>query len=160
MTIELSFVTERSIGSEAIRWFTHSDYSHVDVIMPSGQRLGARSDSPVSGMTGVQIRDHDYAKFIRDDRLVIDTHSEPLEHEAYAWLMRQVGKPYDISGLYRSFLWEGKVPWWDEKAWWCSELAVLFVAKAVAVRCWTPASRVAPNDCYIFGGAFARDNFD
>ena len=38
--IELSFVTEASLGSQAIRWFTHSDFSHVDIITPGGYRLG------------------------------------------------------------------------------------------------------------------------
>ena len=169
--LELSFVTEASFGSQAIRWFTHSDFSHVDIITPDGYRLGARSDHPVqyfrrgeaSGLApptsagsmqaGVQKRPMDYAKFTLDRRLIIPCSATEAAY-AYCWANEQLGKPYDKYGLFASFLFGRPVPWWDEKAWWCSELATVFVHNAGFPACRTPASRVSPNDCYIYAGCF------
>ena len=164
--LELSFVTEASLGSQAIRWFTHSDFSHVDIITPDGYRIGARSDHPVwapdpldgRGLhlhAGVQKRFVNYAEFTLDCRLRIEC-SEAQTHGAYRWLHTQLGKPYDKHGLFSSFLFDRPVPWWDERMWWCSELATVFVATALGKPCRTPASRVSPNDCYIYAGAFAE----
>ena len=153
--LELSFVTEASLGSQAIRWFTHSDFSHVDIITPGGYRLGARCDNPIRGRTGVQLRKMNYAKFALDRRLTIEC-SEAQARGAYAWLWEQLGKPYDKRGLFASFLFGRPVPWWDEKAWWCSELATVFVHTAGLPACRTPASRVSPNDCFIYAGCFAE----
>ena len=162
--LELSFVTEASLGSQAIRWFTHSDFSHVDIITPDGYRLGARSDHPVGNLAnsqrdgdgaGVQRRAMDYAPFTLDRRLIIPC-SATQAYYAYGWLYKQLGKPYDKYGLFASFLFDRPVPWYDERAWWCSELATVFVHNAGFPACRTPASRVSPNDCYIYVGAFAE----
>jgi hypothetical protein len=150
--IELSFVTECSVGSGVIRWFTHSNYSHVDIIMPTGVRLGARSDHPVNGRTGVQLRSKNYAEFTIDDRLFINA---PHEAEGYAWLEEQIGKPYDVRGLYASFLFARPTPWREERAWWCSELALRFLEECGIPEVLTPCNRITPNDCYIYAGAFA-----
>ena len=161
--LELSFVTEASLGSQAIRWFTHSDFSHVDIITPDGYRIGARSDHPVGAagegcgrmMAGVQKRDMHYAGFTLDKRLIISC--TPINAAiAYGWLYDQLGKPYDKRGLFASFLFDRPVPWWDEKEWWCSELAAVFVHNAGFPACRTPASRVSPNDAFIYAGCFAK----
>jgi len=163
--LELSFVTEASLGSQAIRWFTHSDFSHVDIITPDGYRIGARSDHPVwapdlldgRGLhlhAGVQKRIMDYAPFTLDCRLRIPVNHDC--HQAWAWINAQLGKPYDKHGLFSSFLFDRPVPWYDERAWWCSELATVFVHNAGFPACRTPASRVSPNDCYIYAGCFAE----
>ena len=52
----LRFVTEKGFTSAAIRWFTWSDWSHVDFVLKDGRFLGARLDG------GVQIRPHNYIK--------------------------------------------------------------------------------------------------
>jgi hypothetical protein len=161
--IELSFVAEDRLGSKVIRWGTHSDFSHVDIIMPSGRRLGARHDHPVWNCdrlkAGVQIREPDYADFSRDERLIIPCTMAHYD-VALRWLMLQVNKPYDITGLLASFLLNRPKGWRDEGQWWCSELAVCFVERVLAgIECLTPANRVSPNDCYLFCGAFASKHY-
>lgn len=151
--LELSFVTEHSIGSNAIRWFTHSDFSHVDIITPDGYRIGARTDHPVSGMAGVQRRDLHYSGFATDCRLVVPCSATEADY-AYGWLKDQLGKPYDRTGLFRSFLFDD-YNWRHDDSWWCSELAAVFIEKAGFPRCRCPANRMAPNDTYIYAGAFA-----
>ena len=151
--LELSFVSQRDPGSWAIRWFTHSDFSHVDIITPDGYRLGARSDCPVGYplAAGVQRRPMDYAKFTRDERITIPCLMQP-HHDAYTWLDDQIGKPYDSSGLFRSFLLD-KYQWGDNGKWWCSELAAVFIEQAGFPRMMIPATRCAPNDAFIYAGA-------
>ena len=164
--LELSFVTEDTLGSWFIRQGTHSDYSHVDIITPDGWRIGARTDHPVWvpqhyqptmrwQRAGVQKRAMDYAPFTRDDRLFIRC-SAPEAAYAYSWLNDQLGKPYDKSGLYAAFLLNRKrpMPFRDEAAWWCSELACVFIEKAGFPLCATPANRMSPNDTLIYGGCF------
>ena len=160
--LELSFVTEDTLGSAAIRWFTHSNYSHVDIITPDGHRIGARTDHPVYSLqplgediahAGVQKRPMDYAPFTRDDRLIIPCSGMKFDL-AYSWLNEQLGKPYDRGGLFASFLLD-RTDWRHDGQWWCSELGTVFIEKAGFPVCRTPANRMSPNDCYIYAGCFA-----
>lgn len=154
-TIELSFVCEDTLGSKLIRWFTHSDFSHVDIIY-DGKRIGARMDHPNKrGHTGVQIRPMDYGRFTRDERIIVPClNAVP----ALEWLMFQIGKPYDKEGLLRSFLFNAgrSVDWRDDRQWWCSELGMAFLEKALGWECNCPASRISPNDLYLFAGAVTQ----
>lgn len=166
--LELSFVTEDTFGSRLIRWGTHSDYSHVDIITPDGYRIGARTDHPIYSLqplgediplVGVQKRPMDYAPFTRDDRLIIPCDATAASY-AYCWLLDQLGKPYDKIGLLRSFILnrpdKRPVSWRDEHAWWCSELGARFIEVAGFRECRAPVNRMSPNDTYIYGGCFAR----
>lgn len=156
--IELSFVTEPTIGSGIIRWFSHSNYSHVDIIhrgfFDGNRRIGARSDKPEGGYAGVEMRPMDYAKFTRDDRLLIPVSITDWE-DANAWLASQLGKPYDTTGLFASFLFNRPMPWRDESSWWCSELGMAYLEHAGIKPCRTPVNRITPNDLYLYAGAFA-----
>ena len=158
--IELSFVTERSPGSEVIRWFTHSDFSHVDIIWGDpygplameGMRFGARSDCPVNGKTGVQFRESGYAKFVKDWRVIVPATFQQ-EDKFYDWLLKQEGKPYDTTGLYASFLWN-RPDWNHDTAWWCSELAGAALGQGAGlVNIVTPTNKLSPNDAFLVAGA-------
>jgi len=150
--LELSFVCEDTLGSRLIRWFTHSNYSHVDIITPDGHRTGARTDHPVASRAGVQQRPIDYAVFTRDKRLIIPCSATQADY-AYDWLLDQLGKPYDRTGLFASFMLD-RPQWRDERSWWCSELGTVFVEKAGFPPCQTPANRMSPNDNLIYAGCF------
>ena len=158
--LELSFVSQRDPGSLAIRWFTHSDFSHVDIIRGDRWRVGARSDCPNypdgpygvrAKCTGVVPRLGDYAVFSRDERVIISC-TDLQYQQAWTWLRQQLGKPYDSTGLFRSFLFDD-YNWRDEDKWWCSELAAVFIEKAGFSPIATPANRVSPNDAYIYAAA-------
>jgi hypothetical protein len=152
--IELSFVTQAGPGSRLIRWFTHSDYSHVDIII-DGYRWGARFDYPVNGKTGVQVRLPNYAVFTRDDRLRIPVPPAQLAI-AEDWLCQQLDKPYDRDGLFASFVF-GRADWRNDGKWWCSELGMAFLEHAGIPRCRIHQNRIAPNDLYIYASAFALE---
>ena len=40
--VTLQFATESGLSAWAIRWFSHSDYSHIDFVLADGRLLGAR----------------------------------------------------------------------------------------------------------------------
>ena len=93
----------------------------------------------------------DYAVFRRDERVVIPAFREPLDC-AVIWLNKQVGKPYDTTGLFRSFLFDD-MNWRTEDRWWCSELGTVYVETALNKRVLTAANRMTPNDLYLWAGA-------
>jgi hypothetical protein len=148
--IELSFVAEQSVGSSVIRWFSHSDFSHVEVIWPNdhGKRYGARSDHT----PGVWSRPFNYATFSKDWRVLIPSIPEQ-EEGFYTFLLDQYGKPYDKSGLFASFLFGRKVKWRDDQSWWCSELVAAALEAGGLTKFMTPAGRITPNDAFLVSAA-------
>jgi hypothetical protein len=112
-------------GSAKIRFLTRSLFSHVDVDVGYGL-LGA-SDSPdaicIKGNPrGVAVRPYNYQKFGRRHQAVIKT---PLAPYIIKKLESQLGKPFDPTAMYASFL-----PWlrsgviFDPSQWYCMELVV------------------------------------
>lgn len=115
--ITLQFVTESwSPGSALIRYFNWIDISHVDLVLPSGDLLGARTDHN----PGVQIRPKGYATFSRIVQIDFDFTS--AQTEAYiAWIKTQIGKPYDSYGIEEFFI-HRRRDWRNPSAWFCSEV--------------------------------------
>jgi uncharacterized protein YycO len=116
--ITLQFSTERGLASWAIRWGTWCDISHVDLLLPKGYLLGARSDTV---NPGVQIRMGDYGDFTRI--IQCDYHFSPAQTKLYVdWCFSQIGKPYDTRGIASYFTHKRRNrDWRDESAWYCSE---------------------------------------
>lgn len=115
--ITLQFVSERwSFGSWWIRYADWCDISHVDLVLPGGELLGARSDHN----SGVQIRPAFYANFSRI--LQIDVDFTAAQTKTYIdWTKAQIGKPYDRRGIGEFFV-HSRRNWRDPSAWFCSEL--------------------------------------
>ncbi len=105
MKIVLQFSAQDKIGSRLICWWTWSQYSHVDFIMPSGRLLGARGD-------GVAIRDQYQTKI---KRIVEVEASDAVLRAA----LSQLGKPYDYTAM-AGFI--TRRDWQEQDSWFCSEL--------------------------------------
>lgn len=138
MDLQLQFSTEDGIGSWLIREWTWWDYSHVDLVLPSGRLLGAR----LSG--GVQIRPPHYKNFSKTLRGTVTLPDED-GRSVIAAAAAQVGKPYDWRailnfGLHRD--------WRNTRSWFCSEL----VAWSFEQGHWpllnpaVPRERITPRD--------------
>lgn len=113
MSVILQLSAEDNIVSETIRTWTRGNYSHVDIVMPSGTLLGARSDG------GVQIRQPNYAPFTTTKRVMFGG-GKDWDDAFYTFLMEQIGKPYDtwaVAGLALDRDWR------HPDKWFCSELA-------------------------------------
>jgi hypothetical protein len=133
--ILLQFVTER--GGWPIRWFTHSDFSHVD-FDNGGWLYGARLD-------GVWARGPEYARFTHTERVVIPASGdERLRFTNF--LSKQIGKPYDWRAIV-GFAFNRN--WRHPDSWFCSELIAAALEHANIVRFATPANRITPNDLYL-----------
>lgn len=84
MTVRIQLATESDPVSAFIRWYTWSNWSHIDFVLPSGSLLGARQDG------GVQIRQPGYVEFTHT--LVLEAPDAP--DDIYEHALKQVGKPY------------------------------------------------------------------
>lgn len=84
MSVRIQLSTESGPVSEFIRWYTWSNWSHIDLVLPSGSLLGARLDG------GVQVRDPGYANFSKT--LMLEAPDAP--QSIYEEALKQVGKPY------------------------------------------------------------------
>ena len=78
----LRFITEEDFSSRLIRWFTWSDWSHVDFVLRDGRFLGARLDG------GVLIRPHDYIVPSAFRYAYVEV---PDPRKVYGWATTQVG---------------------------------------------------------------------
>jgi hypothetical protein len=112
-------------SSALIRRMCHSPFSHVDMILPDGNLLGA-SDSvgaPIikGNPRGVAVRPPDYQDFGIRRRMTIQT---PLSGKIIDAGMSQLGKPFDHAALqeFLSDKFPGLRNWRDPAAWFCAEL--------------------------------------
>jgi hypothetical protein len=136
--ITLQFVTGGDLSSIAIEWFEHGEYSHVDCVMPDGMLCGARM------VGGVAIRPADYLGSATTKRIAIPT-TAGQEADYYAFLLAQVGKPYDMSDIF-GFV-SGR-DWRQDDKWICSELqgAACETAKIFPWPLSTPTNKLTPSD--------------
>lgn len=107
------FSTEATAGAAAIRYFTEGTVSHVDLVLPTGELLGAR----LSG--GVAVRPPNYAKFTATYRLWAEV---PDIDAAYAFAHAQVGKPYNWKAIVDMALHRERKFSQYQSSWFCDEL--------------------------------------
>jgi hypothetical protein len=138
MGIQLQFVRANDPMSRAIAWFGHGEYSHVDVVMPAGTLLGARSDRVGGAPPGVQIRSPEYADWALVKKVWLQ--ATPVQLQVfYKFLTDQIGKPYDKRAIM-GFI-AGR-DWREPDAWFCSEL----IAAALEYCHWFPYELCTPTN--------------
>lgn len=137
--IKVRFVDGPGFVSDFIKFWTWSEWSHVDVWTPDGW-LGARSNG------GVQIRPWDYTKVDKEEIRVI-TLDDATEANIMNWLHAQIGKPYDylaIAGM------PFRQDWQNDSRWFCSELvAAAFAQAGVPLLDADHYNRITPRDLYL-----------
>lgn len=105
--ITLQFSTTNEIVSGLIRVGTWSWASHMDMVLPDGNLIGATARH---GVAAIPPR-----KFTRVERYTYE-----IDFDAYLRvLVTQIGKPYDWGGVIGLAL---RRNWNKEDAWQCSEL--------------------------------------
>jgi hypothetical protein len=166
--IEVLFSSSTAWQSHLIRCFSHSQFSHVDVVMPDSNLLGASNspDAPVieGNPSGVAIRPFDYQQFYvrRLAKLEVprDAKLKAAEVESnFSQLLRsQLGKPFDSSAMHAMF---GDAmmlerDWTEAKAWFCSELMIwaLHNAGFFPYELMVPKTRVSPADSLLILGPY------
>lgn len=139
--INLQFVKGYGIGSAAISWFSSGVFSHVDLILPDGSLMGARSDAVGGKPPGVQIRPPFYERWKK--RVVMKLACTELQKQSViAFNMSQEGKPYDRSAIW-GFV-AGR-DWRQQDSWFCSELQAAAIESADLTHpLYAPKSKVTP----------------
>lgn len=137
--IRLQFADEPRWWARPIKWFSHGEFCHVDIVADDGALIGARP------IRGVARRPPNYLPFTRT--LIVDV---PVtgQDQATAFLDAQIGKPYDFTAI-GGFL-RGR-DWREDDSWFCSELvaAVLERGGAFPHRLAAPLSKVTPADLLL-----------
>jgi hypothetical protein len=139
--IRWQFVLGTEISSALISWWGqgYGGWSHVDLLLPDGTCLGARSDAIGGKPPGVQIRPAGYARWKR--RTVLGLPCSPTEELiAIDYARSQIGCQYDKRDIL-GFILGRQLQTKGE--WICSALQ-LAVAEAAGV---IPHMHVTPQQC-------------
>jgi len=91
-SITFQFVHGTGLGSRLIEWKGDSEVSHVNVVTPDGQLLGALLNG------GVKVRPRDYEKFALQILVTIPVSDE--QYDAF-WKDAEshIGEQYDCAGI-------------------------------------------------------------
>jgi hypothetical protein len=109
-SIYLRFQTHHTISEDLIRFFTWSDFSHVDAVFKEGF-LGALPG-------GVQLREYSQDGDCLYARVLCPT--KKIQKDVAKFLQAQIGKPYDFEGIAGILFRQNS--WHDINKWFCSEL--------------------------------------
>jgi hypothetical protein len=132
MLIVAQFSACSDLSSQAIKIFERGWPSHVDIVDPQGNLIGARSEVINGIPAGVQLRPPNYTAFSRVERVRLP--STPNQETAFwNFLEAQLGKPYDMAAITAFPLHAG---WHTPGHWICSGL---FIACLVAAN-WFPSA--------------------
>lgn len=144
--IRLQFVCEAALSSRAIAWFSAGHFSHVDALLPDGSLLGARDDAVGGRAPGVRIRPPDYVRWTR--RVVMAVPASAVQTDMfYAFLHRQLGKPYDSAAIW-AFAFNRN--WREPDSWICSELQSAAGEHAgILPRLYLAANKITPVSCAL-----------
>lgn len=151
--ITLHFSTTGGLSSDAIKVFERGWCSHVDVVLPDGTLLGARSDTVGGAPPGVQIRHPDYEAWAATQTVHLLAPAV-MEDKFLDWLHDQIGKPYDKAAIVAFAV--GR-DWREPDSWFCSEL----VAAALEASGWFPhplsdvSSHITPRDMLLLVSPWA-----
>ncbi len=128
--IALQYSTSTAFASMVIRRLCHSEFSHVDIVVPGEGLLGVSGpDKEIGDAGGVLIRPFNPWPYLHPPRTVeLDTDKEL---SIIAVGRTQIGKPFDNTALW-DFLSDnpGDRDWQDEQSWFCSEFIVWCFVKA------------------------------
>lgn len=155
MEIQFQLVRGFNWVSKVIGYFGGAWYSHVDIVTPGGRLRGARHDRILGVAPGVHDRPRNYEKWATCTRYTIDVTPEQYS-SFWQFADAQLGKPYDLTGLLKSFVFSRE--WREDDSWWCSEYAAACLEYAGIIEVLPPKIRaVTPGDCaFLLSGLKAK----
>lgn len=148
MSVKAQFVLARGLPSALIQLAGGGTralgFSHVDLLTPSGELLGSRSDSVGGRPPGVQIRPWDYGKktWIRQVVMTLES-TDQQEAVFYSYAFDQLGKPYDTLAIVAFFT--GR-DWRESDSWFCDELLLACTEQAgLCPQLYLPTNKFNPT---------------
>ena len=136
--IEVRFMKTRGIIARLIRWFTWSEFNHVDINV-NGKWYGA------SRTFGVHRSDKQRPSYIYAEKLFISSTPEEREY-VLRFLEGELGKSYDWRGIF-GFILRKNLHHRDK--WFCSEY-VGTALNYVEGRYFEDTFKLSPNSLYDF----------
>jgi hypothetical protein len=154
--IALQYSTSTAFASMIIRRLCHSEFSHVDIVIPGEGLLGVSGpDNEIGDPGGVMIRSfHPWVYLHPPKTVVLETDKEA---EIIAIGRGQIGKPFDNTALWDFFSDKpGDRDWTDEKSWFCSEYIVWCFVKAgfFPYPLVSAKNRITPGDSLMLFNPF------
>lgn len=152
--IVIQFSTSTAWQSKLIRRLCHGPFSHVDLVLPDGNLLGASDQGPgspclVGDACGVAIRPPHYQQFYIRRNAVLEADAGIVEAVIGAALS-QVGKPFDSAALEPATFFTDEITrdWSLPTMWFCAELTAWYLVEG---RFWPKRplfmfNRFAPMD--------------
>ncbi|BCG50053.1 hypothetical protein [Ralstonia phage RP13] len=137
-SLKIRFVSDSGVVSSIIRFWTWSQWSHVELWTPDGW-LGARTDGD-----GVSIKPYNYNSPLKEELLVLEV---PDYDSAIKFAYDQVGKKYDYGAIAGLGVRED---WDDPSKWFCSEYIYCIAQKGgIELLRTEGVNRVTPRDLYM-----------
>ena len=134
-TIKIRFASNKTLVSKIVRFFTRSEYSHVDYIFDTGE---AYSSLPHTGVN--------YNTDSNDVEVMceVEVESKKLVEN---FLLSQQGKPYDLTAIF-GFIFSRD--WQEKDQWFCSELIAAAIQNGSSKPLYnTRLNRITPRDLFI-----------
>jgi hypothetical protein len=120
--LRLVLSSSNAIGSKTIRFLTWSSWSHVGIV------CGANDDQVIEA-TYPRVRKVSLDEFLEHKTLSIFIDIPcPDVRAAIKAAEDQIGKRYDICGLFAFFGFQRRL-WYQDNRWFCSELAAYALLK-------------------------------
>lgn len=143
MQLIFQFVGCHDIASEAIAWFSHGSYSHVDLVASDGGLQGARSDEVGGKPAGVYRRTPDYASWNDIARVTIEVSMQQY-NRFWQFADSKVGTPYNQEAIVGFMLGNDLN---NKRDLFCSQYALesASVAEIFAYPCGLPSCKVDPD---------------
>lgn len=145
--IVLQFVHENNLASNAIAWFSHGKFSHVEAIWPGHTFIEPTTygsyEKKMDGIpSGVQFRPVGYNKKID---LCVHCHIPATEKQVELWkewMREQWNKDYDWRAIWGFVAGRN---WRDPGKWICSELqARALEVCGIVPELYLPTNRITP----------------
>jgi uncharacterized protein YycO len=114
--IKLLFSRRKHIGSWIIRKISWSEWSHVEIIMPTDILFGSAAPHGVSFYSMNE-------RLNKASRAAVMSFPGDFD-AAFLWGKTQIGRPYDYLGVLGIGFHRD---WEDDHSWWCSEFAAQFL---------------------------------
>jgi uncharacterized protein YycO len=123
--MKIIFTHAYTIGGALIRFVDGGYWSHCGIITEDGMNV-----THATMQKGVIRQSLTKLQLDFPNHTIIDV---PVEDEdaAQAWLLQQVGKPYDFGALL-GFVFDRGPDWSDDDKWYCSEMALMALLLAGA----------------------------
>jgi hypothetical protein len=166
LSLNIQFSTSTAFTSGVIRRLTHSQFSHVDFLLPDGLLGVSGVDPSISDLGGVLIRPFGCWPYLTKPKVARINCSDETADKVIAAAKTQLGKPFDNSAMWGMLndQAEEKIKgtarnWRDPSQWFCSELVAwametggLFPYKLAVMK-----SRVSPADVLLLANPFLDD---